>query len=190
MKKLLTPCIFLLLVSTAFGQVSKPSFPDSTVSILLDSTIKVSVIKEAKSSPAFFLSGKFMYSGTMNFLDPEMIKSINVVNENCEHRGTMYYGKVLLEMKEDYKPVLMSLREIVKKYVKVEVGKTLFMLKEKVLDVDLDEVMVDEKYIFKIEIQQLVHQDLSVVKILTKTKEIIEKSKIVRIRGTELNQTN
>ncbi len=190
MKKLLTSCIFLLLVSTAFGQVSKASFPDSTVSVLLDSTIKVSVIKEAKSSPAFFLNGKFTYSGTMEFLDFEMIKTLNIVKESFEYKGVIYDRKVLVETKEDYKPVLMSLRKIVKKYVKVEVGKTLFMLNEKVLDVDLDEAMVDKKYVFKIEIQQLVHQDLSVVKILTKTKENIEKSKIVRIRGTELNLTN
>jgi hypothetical protein len=190
MKKLLTSCIFLLLVSTAFGLVSKASIPDNAVSVLLDSTIKVSVIKEAEGAPAFFLNGKFMYSGTIGFLDPEMIKSINVVKENCEHRGTMYYGKVLLEMKEDYKPVLMSLRKIVKKYVKVEVGKTLFMLNGTVLDVDLDEAMVDKKYVFKIEVQQLIHQDLSVVKILTKTKWNIEKSKGLLIRGTELNLTN
>lgn len=61
------------------------------------------------------------------------------------------------------------------------------MLDNQLISGDYDRLMVDEKYILKIEVNRLSdadgRQNVNVVKVLTRSEDNIRKSKEIRIRG-------
>src|SRR3546814_43368 len=90
-------------------------------------------------------------------------------------------------MKDGYSPKFISLAALKQKYISLQPGPTVFMIDNQLINGGYDDLMVDEKYILKIEVNRLTdaegHEDVNVVKLLTRSEENIRKSKEIRIRG-------
>jgi hypothetical protein len=146
------------------------------------------VTKKTDRQPAFYINGKFA-GISLNGLDPMSIDSIHVEKREIEIEGQKYYGQIFLKLKNEYCFQPISLTDLVEKYTNVENGLTVFIINNDFIKGDYTQIIVDEKYILKIIVEIIEDenekQSINVVRLLTKTKENIEKSKEIRIGGLD-----
>lgn len=118
---------------------------------------------------------------------PDMIHSVDVSKNDTIVGEHKYSGVVRIVLKDGYTPAFISLTELKQKYISLHPGPTVFMIDNQLISGSYDQLMVDEKYILKIEVNRLTdaggHQDVNVVRLLTRSEENIRKSKELRIRG-------
>ncbi len=120
-------------------------------------------------------------------MPPAMIHSVDVSKNDTIVGGHKYSGVVRIALKDGYTPAFISLTDLKTKYTSLQPGPTVFMLDNQLISGDYDRLMVDEKYILKIEVNRLSdadgRQNVNVVKVLTRSEDNIRKSKEIRIRG-------
>jgi len=135
--------------------------------------------------PAFYINGKLSSQTRLKTTDPMLIDSIHIEKKEIEIEGKIYYGQVFLKMKREYNPQIISLTDLVEKYTNIKSGHTIFMIDNDFIKDDYDQCLVDEKYLLKIIVDTIEKgkENVNVVRLLTKSKENIEKAKEIRIRG-------
>jgi len=147
--------------------------------------IKVKYIsKDVDKRPLYFINGKIQTYQTIIPIDPAIIDSIRVEKEELEIEGKKYYGQIFINLKNESNFRLISLVDLAKKHTNIESGPTVFMIDDELIKGDYEEYLVDEKYILQIIVDttNIEGQSMNVVRLLTKTKENIEKSNKIRIR--------
>ena len=154
-----------------------------------DSTIKVIYADKIadEKKPAFFINGTFVgYSFPININD---IDSMNIVKEDFEFDSVKYYGKILISVKANFSPKLISLTALKEKYTVFANKPVIFTIDGTIINSDYDKYLVDENYLLQIIVDKIFigkeNIDLGLIKLLTKSQENIRKSKEIRIRGTE-----
>ncbi|HWK57247.1 MAG TPA: hypothetical protein VNQ80_07920 [Parapedobacter sp.] len=135
---------------------------------------------------AFMINGDFIASLAVQTLVPSGIESVNVIKDTVVD-GRTYKAVLWMTLKEEYTPIFISLNELKQKYTSLKSGPTVFMIDDRLITSGYENLMVDEKYILKIEVNTLSETedqpDINVVKLLTRSEENIRKSKEIRIRG-------
>lgn len=137
-------------------------------------------VQDITQQPAFYINGKF---STLRTIDPAYIDNVRVENKKVEIENKKYDGQIFITMKKGYSPLEISLNGLARKYTNLKNEPTIFMIDSIIVKEDYDKYLVDEKYIFKIIVETIQQNNVTIVQLLTKSKENIEKSKEVRIRG-------
>ena len=182
MKKLIIILVSILTASV-FGQ--KKSENSQTISEQ-DTIIKVvNIIKfKGTKKPAYFINGELVNQSVSKFLDPNKIENVKVEKGDIEIGNTKYAGKITIETKNNYKPNLISLNELRKKYTTVQDDVlTVFQIDNEIVDSDYKTYLIDLNYILKITVNKLETPNLTVIKVISKSEENIKKSNEIIIRG-------
>lgn len=194
MKKVLT-FAFVIVVINSYGQsrnekAKKTASGLQMTEAIIDS-IPVEYIHKTNHdhNPAFFVNGKFL-SGSKN-INPDQIKSMNVVHKDTTINGKKYYGQIYLKIKRhhsSYDSSLITLRRLADIYTKLKNKPVLFTIDGKVINTDYSNYKVDKNSILKIVVEKFDtingSNKLWLVNILTKTEKNIKKSKQMIIRGS------
>ncbi|WP_281637216.1 hypothetical protein [Flavobacterium marginilacus] len=177
--------VVLILTANAFGQ--KKTENSQAISEQ-DTIIKVvQVIKyKGGKKPAYFLNGELVNQSISNFLDPNKIESVKVEKGDIDINNTKYSGKITIETKKDYKPNLISLNELRKRYTTVQENAVIYQIDNEIIDADYDKYVIDKNYILKITINKLENPNLTVIKVISKSEENIKKSNEIIIRGDSI----
>lgn len=177
-----------------FGQINSEKVSglkttNTNVSSENDTIIKV-VYKnkiEDKKNPAFFINGKFTNDGLLKTINANDIANIKVEKENFEYDNVEYFGKILIETKDSYKPKLISLNDLRLKHTNIRENSVIFLIDEDIINADYDKYLIDENYILSIVVEKFEKENeklnINFIKLVTKTEENIKKSKEIRIRG-------
>jgi len=188
--------VFVTLTISAFGQIEPLKGkvnPIQYEKIGYDTTLQVSYgnPNNPDRSPALFINGKFSIINTGNFkaINPDQIDGVRVVKKDTVIEGQKYFGQLYIQLKKDYHPKLISLADLKLKYTNQTKAPYIFMIDNELISGDYRKCIVDEKYILKIVVENIVNKEknrqVNVIRLLTKTEENIKKSKEIRIRGTE-----
>ena len=120
----------------------------------------------------------------------ELIEKLDVIKKTIEIKGRIYNSQILLTMKSDYLPKLISLTNLKSKYTNLNQQVALFLLDGKIVNADYDDFVVDESNILSITVEKADkvkgNSDMNLIKLLNRTPENIAKSKQIRIRGANL----
>ncbi len=158
-----------------------------------ESGIKVYRIPSWKTSrkPAYFVNNQFVEEGIISSLKIELIENFNIEKDSLLLDGKMYYGKILITMKENSNywknktPNFVSLENLGNKYLKTHDTPTIYFIDDRLINEDYESYQIDENSILSItsELIDIKDGQINVVKILTKSDKNIKKSKTIRIRN-------
>ena len=144
--------------------------------------------------PVYYINGKLSSHSILKTIDPQSIDSIHIEKNKIETGNKKYYGQIYITMKKEYAPKLISLTDLAQKYTNLKNGITIFMIDNDIIKEDYNQCLVDEKNILKIIVDTVEagneKSNINIVRLLTKSKENIEKSKEIRIRGLEKTTLN
>ena len=201
--------ILILMISiltlSVHGQAESKTQKDATISLTTSSenkkavsvtTLSVEYVKTENIGqlPAYYINGKLSSPSLLRTIDPKLIDSIDVEKKEIEIKGKSYHGQIDLKMKKEYHPQLISLNDLKAKYTNLTKSATIFMIDNDIIKDDYDQYLVDEKFILKIIVDTVESEkeklNVAIVRLLTKTKENIEKSKEIRLRGSDKTTLN
>ena len=188
--------LFLALPTLSYGQIQTGEL--SGVTILSTEryqeadTIPAVVYasqNRAEKTPLYYLDGVAVNQYAIKTLNPNQIKEIEVVKNDPSLGAGAEHGVIYITTKEGYTPRYISLNALKEKYVKISSRPTIFLLDGKVLNVDYDQYVVDEKYILKIEVESLDQPaeglQVEVINLITRTEENVQKANRIYLRGNK-----
>jgi hypothetical protein len=125
------------------------------------------------------------------FFDPNKIADINVVS-NYYDSAKQIHGKMFITSKDPKDFNFLSVADITNAYKKGTKTPTIFMLDNEFLK-DIAAFKIDSSYILKVEVLRASEieylkntlPNLTIVKIITRTKENLDRQNQIRIQGTE-----
>ena len=188
MKKCIILSIVILAALPTFGQ--RFLTPDTTVELYSkDSEIKVFEENPLNNTShnddiAFYINDILVSETIFRQLDPLKIESVNVVKEKLQHNGISYDARIYIKTKNDFKPEIISLGDLAKKYLTINSEILVFQIDDKVINQDYTDYIIDENFILKIvksKIKSPNNTDIALIKIITKTDENIEKANQVKV---------
>jgi len=151
-----------------------------------DTIPSVKYVQDIGQQPACYINGEFSNLNIMRNIDPQLIDNIHIEKKEIEIGNKKYYGQIFITTKNEYTtPQMISLTDLAAKYTNLKDEPTIFMLDNKIINGSYDQYLVDEKYILQIVVNtiEMEKENINVVQLLTKSKENIEKSRQIRIRG-------
>ncbi|WP_348825674.1 hypothetical protein [Flavobacterium aestuarii] len=175
-----------VLTANAFGQKKTENSQAISEQDTIINVVNVIKFKNAKK-PAYFINGELVDPSAVKFLDPNKIDNVKVEKEDVKIDNINYSGKILIEMKNGYKPKLISLDELRKQYTTLEENSVIFQIDNEIVDGDCKKYVVDKNYILKITVNKLENPNLSVIKVINKSEENIKKSNEIIIRGDTIH---
>ena len=189
----------LLVIAASYSQVltgkvpgviiSKPYSMNDSIIRVIYSTPRLNSTKK----PAYYINGTLVNQNILQTLNQNEIESINIEKEEVEIDNIKYEGKIFINTKNAYKPQIISLNKVKEKYFKSIKGPVIFQIENEQVIGDYDEYPIDEKYIFKIIIEDFENKKeklkLHFIKIILKTEENIKKANN-RIRGDKEASVN
>ncbi|MEN9981961.1 MAG: hypothetical protein RL542_1748 [Bacteroidota bacterium] len=184
--------VMLLVIAASYSQVltgkvpgviiSKPYSMNDSIIRVIYSTPRLNSTKK----PAYYINGTLVNQNILQTLNQNEIESINIEKEEVEIDNIKYEGKIFINTKNAYKPQIISLNNLKEKYFKSIKGPVIFQIENEQVIGDYDEYPIDEKYIFKIIVEDFENKKeklkLHFIKIILKTEENIKKANN-RIRG-------
>ncbi len=188
--------VFSLLTLQVYGQIDKIEAKSVGISSQMEKAVSDTILQVSyqnsnslRRSPALYINGKHVNESHMKTIDPEQIERIHVVKEDIVIADKKYFGQLYIQMKKDYCPKIISLEDLKLKYTNLTNALCLFMIDTEFISGDYGKYVVDEKYILKIRIENIVNEEDSIqahiIRLVTKTEENIKKSNEIRLRGTE-----
>lgn len=194
--KLIAILIVSILTLSANGQIKELSGKVNSTTNRpekadVNSPLKVINLDTDKPDrqPAYFIDGKRFNETILKTIDPQLIDSMFIVKKEITIEDKKYYGQVLIKMKGDYKPEIISLADLKSKYTKESNTPSIFIIDNDIVKSDYDKFFVDEKYILKMEVHKVdnekEHLNVNVIRLVTKTEKNIEKENEIRIRGID-----
>ena len=203
--KLILILIISFLTLSVNGQIGPINKKDAKVSLttsigdkkaVSDVTPSIEYVKTENvgRQPVYYINGKLSNTTILRTIDPNLIDSIHVEKKEIEIKGKSYHGQIDLKMKKEYHPQLISLNDLKAKYTNLTKSATIFMIDNDIIKDDYDQYLVDEKFILKIIVDTVESEkeklNVAIVRLMTKTKENIEKSKEIRLRGSDKTTLN
>ncbi|PRD56790.1 hypothetical protein [Sphingobacterium gobiense] len=190
MKKL----ILILIVFTAthsFAQRAKNVFPWKSTPVTInksrDTSLRVIIVDKEKQvpQPAYFVNDRFVQH--LGFINPKQIENINVVKRDTIIGTQTYAGQIHIKTKANYTPKFISLAELKDKYTSFKDMPVVFMLDADIINSDEESFFVDENNLLTIIVDKLKtnkdNVEIGFIKLLTKSKENIDKRNNIMIRG-------
>ncbi|WAC02925.1 hypothetical protein N7U66_04670 [Lacinutrix neustonica] len=195
MKKNIFALILLFVTFNSFSQDNIGKKSAAKLNYSENSEIKVICNDSlntfhSKNKPVgIFVNGIFLNENSISAINPDKIETMKVEKESFEKNGKEYFGKILIEMKSDYKPNFISLNELTSKYLTLDTNPIIFQIDENVVNQDYNDYSVDENFILKIELNKIKTSEkdtvINLIKLTSKTPENIKKANEIRIKGTE-----
>ena len=153
-----------------------------------DTVVRVVYNKENsnENNPAYFVNDFQLNTSSIRFIEPNTIENIVVEKDIFEANGRKYIGKIHIKLKEniEFKPI--SINALKTKYLDLPEFNTIFMIDGKIVYDNFNEVIVNERNIYKIEVQLLDNENeklkLNIVNIITRTENNIKKYEEIRIK--------
>ncbi len=196
MKKKTFILILFCLTFNSFSQnitgkksTSKPNYSEnSEIKVVYNDSLNK---LHSKNKPVgIFVNGIFLNENFISTINPDKIETLKVEKENFDKNGKEYFGKILIELKSDYKPNFISLKELTSKYLTLNKNPIIFQIDENVINQDYYEYLVDENFILKIELKKIKtsekNTEINLIRLITKTPENIKKANTIRIKGIEI----
>ena len=132
------------------------------------------------NATAYFINGVLLDIKNPIF-SPEEIISIEIKNETPS-------GEIYIKTKNDGKLVFLTPLEIKKKYAKLATSSAIYFVDGHLVDESL--IKIEEGYILSVNVTlpkemklKGANRNLSLIQITTRSKENVEKSKQIRIKG-------
>ena len=196
MKKNIFALILLFVTFNSFSQningkkfTEKSNYSEnSEIKVIYNDSLKT---LHSKNKPVgIFVNGVFLNENLISAINPNKIETMKVEKDSFEKNGKEYFGKIIIELKSDYKPNFISLKELASKYLTLDTNPIIFQIDENVINQDYNEYSVDESFILKIELNKIKTSkkgtEINLVKLIMKTPENIKKANEIRIKGTEI----
>jgi len=196
MKKNIFALILLFVTFNSFSQningkkpTEKPNYSEnSEIKVIYNDSLKT---LHSKNKPVgIFVNGIFLNENLISAINPNKIETMKVEKNSFEKNGKEYFGKIIIELKSNYKPNFISLKELASKYLTLDTNPIIFQIDENVINQYYNEYAVDESFILKIELNKIKTSEkgteINLVKLITKTPENIKKANEIRIKGTEI----
>ena len=196
MKKNIFALILLFVTFNSFSQningkksTEKSNYSEnSEIKVIYNDSLKT---LHSKNKPVgIFVNGVFLNENIISAINPNKIETMKVEKDSFEKNGKEYFGKIIIELKSDYKPNFISLKELASKYLTLDTNPIIFQIDENVINQDYNEYSVDESFILKIELNKIKTSkkgtEINLVKLIMKTPENIKKANEIRIKGTEI----
>ncbi|MBD1434918.1 hypothetical protein H8B06_19005 [Sphingobacterium sp. DN00404] len=190
MKKLIL--ILIMFTSThSFAQRAKNVFSKKSTPVTInksrDTSLRVIIVNREKQIqlPAYFINDRFVQN--LGSINPEQIESMNVVKRDTLIETQKYAAQIHIKTKADYTPKFISLAELKNKYTSFKEIPVVFMLDAEVINSDQESYFVDENNLLTIIVDKLQtnndNVEIGLIKLLTKSKENIDKRNTIMIRG-------
>lgn len=164
--------------------------PEDRYSVL-DTIPDVSYEQEKSSNrkSAIFFNEVLVSELFLKCVKPEDIDSINVQKDSIRINDENYYGIIKLFSNSDYKPKIISLKELLLKYTTLDADPDLILFEDEIISKRFDEIFIDEKFILKIIVQEVKtnnrNEKLTVIKLISRTKENVEEANKIYIGDIE-----
>jgi len=195
----ITIIITVLLTIKAIGQIKPENITGlniETSNNISEKNTDIQVIYAKKSKylnnkkSAYFLNGKLVSEEFFSNLKSQDIIDLKVDKSDIEIENVKYYAQIKITTKDNYyAPKLISLNDLKVKYIDVKEKSTVFQIDNQIINGDYEKYLVDENHILRIVVDVFENANenvkFNIVKIFTKSKENIEASKRVIIRGGE-----
>jgi hypothetical protein len=171
-KKLFFSLLSFFGLSLTYGQQLKPLYSKTD-------TLPRVVYKDLneRALPKLEMRGENYLGDGMWSLKSEGVKSIDINKER---------GVVVIELTPEYKPVLMSLSDIVKKHTNIKSERVIFKIDDRFVQNNPREVLIDESNIMLISVSPVKFigdlEDLYMVTLVPRTDKNVEKLNQIRIR--------
>jgi hypothetical protein len=161
---------------------------DTIIKVIYKSNI------ENKKIPAYFINGKLANESILKSFNPNEIATMTVEMGEVEIDNVKYFGKILIETKDNYKPKFISLTNLKLKHTNIKENSIIFQIDDEIINADYDKYLVDENYILRVVVEKFENQNgklnLNFIKLVTKSEENKKKSKEIRIRGKDETALN
>ncbi len=161
---------------------------NSKIEVVYDDSLNT---LHSKNKPVgVFVNGIFLNGNLISTINPDKIKTLKVEKKSFEKNGKEYSGKILIELKLDYKPNFISLKELTSKYLTLDTNPIIFQIDENVINWDYNEYLVDENFILKIELKKIKtskkNTEINLIRLITKTPKNIRKANEIRIKKMKI----
>ena len=196
MKNTFSIVILLFLSVISFGQeVSGVTVNKNTTDNSEDSDIYVRYIKptsDIKNNAAIYINGEFFKDGytLLKTVNPNKIEGVNIEKGEITINEIKYSGKILITLKPDYKPSIITLNNLITKHLTLDDNPIILKIDNTYVNQDFNTYLVDEKYILQIDISKVntsVGKKINLINLITKSNKNIEKAnqpKQIILRGT------
>lgn len=154
-----------------------------------DTIPKVFYLKKnlLKKRTIIYMNGEQYDEQLFNAINTKMIADMKIEKESQFGSDEKYGGSVFIKLKDEYKPQLISLNQLKSKYVEENNNPTLFFVDTKTIIEDYDKYIVDEKYIMKIEVEEIINDNeglnLTIIRLITRTEKNLKKANTIYLRG-------
>ena len=187
----------LLLISTvSFSQeIHGVTVNKNTTKYSEDSDIYVRYLKQSSSNnnAAIYINGEFYKEGfaLLKTINPNRIEAVNVEKGETKINEIKYFGKLLIILKPDYKPSVITLNNLIAKYLTLDDNPVILQIDDTYINQDFNEYIVDEKYILQVDVTTVntsKNTTINLVYLITKSDKNIENEnqpKNIIIRSTE-----
>ncbi|MGB0973640.1 MAG: hypothetical protein ACPGU9_01500, partial [Flavobacteriaceae bacterium] len=124
MKQLIT-VILLFTFTISFGQDLNGVTLNNTKEYSENSSIEINYLKQNSSNSnnaAIFINNDFIKHGNslLTTLNPNIIERVNVEKGSFNIEGVDYSGKILIDLKADYTPNIITLNSLISKHLSLE----------------------------------------------------------------------
>lgn len=196
MKNTFSIVILLFLSVISFGQeVSGVTVNKNTTDNSEDSDIYVRYIKptsDIKNNAAIYINSEFFKDGytLLKTVNPNKIEGVNIEKGEITINEIKYSGKILITLKPDYKPSIITLNNLITKHLTLDDNPIILKIDNTYVNQDFNTYLVDEKYILQIDISKVntsVGKKINLINLITKSDKNIEKAnqpKQIILRGT------
>ncbi len=115
----------------------------------------------------------------LNTLNPKKIKALDIEKGEIIIDGTTHQGKILITLKQGYKPSIITLTNLISKHLTLDDNPIILQIDNAYINQDFNDYIVDEKYILQITtttVSTSKNTTINLVNLITKTAENIEKA--------------
>ena len=197
MKNTIITTLLLLVSTVTFCQdISGVTINKNTPKYSEDSDIQVRHLQptnDIKNDVAVLINGKFLKNGytLLKTINPNKIEAVNVEKDEITFDRTTYSAQLLISMKSDYKPSIITLNNLIAKHLTLDNNPVILQIDNAYVNQDFNEYIVDENYILQIDattVNTSKNDTINLIYVITKSakniKNVNQPKKII-IRGTE-----
>ncbi len=163
-----------------------------TIFLLSTTTLFFGQITKSEDA-AIFLDLKVVSKNTVEYIDPNDIESVNIIKNDTLIDNVLYQGQLFISLKKSKKYDFLTLKQIKSEFTKIKSNKGIYVVNGAFIKNNIETFKLDRNYILEVEVTNseafynLRKSDtkFDIINILGKTKENLEKSTQVILRGQE-----
>lgn len=160
MKITIATILFCIGITTFAQEISGVKIVDKKPSYTENSDIHIRYLnskKDTTNNAAIFINGDFIKNGysLLKTLSLNNIESVNVEKGDITIDGTTYYGKLLIVLKPDYKPNIITINNLISKHLTLDNNPITLKIDGDYINDDFNDYVVDEKFILQIDVTKI-----------------------------------